>query len=83
VKLDINTPASVFDAVGEAVKLHVTRETKDFTGEWSVNAKECEDPMKITMSVWWKHCYNGEQGLTQCAFHKKHVIPTLALETFS
>lgn len=58
--MDIDTPSSVFDAVRRAVKAHVEAETKDFTGECSVNVIESDEPMKLTMSVWWKHCYNGD-----------------------
>lgn len=58
--MDIDTPSSVFDAVRRAVKAHVEAETKDFTGESSVNVVESDEPMKLTMSVWWRHCYNGD-----------------------
>eukprot|EP00884_Botryococcus_braunii_P003244 jgi/Botrbrau1/12920/Bobra.92_1s0001.2 len=59
VKLDINTDPNVYEMVRRAVKAHVTKEKKDFTGECSVNLKESDDPMKVNMAVWWNHCYNA------------------------
>ena len=59
--MDISTPATVLEALSDAVAIHIADHASEFSTSKSVNLGDCVPPLKITLTIGYEYSHNGKR----------------------
>jgi small-conductance mechanosensitive channel len=59
VLVDLDTPASVLEAVRVAAEAAIKEDPKEFNGVVGVTFRESASPLKMALNVYWEYSHAG------------------------